>query len=353
MSKDNIKGNHNDKKTSFSYFLALEKLFSKFPERPKNIIKNRYGIKNEDPKTLEEIGKEFKITRERVRQIIKETLRKTKKQEDGSLNNILDKLKFTIQEKNGIIKETNLLSDSFELKEKGSLKFFLDLFDGISFKEIPGELEKSWSTENFDHNEWRKVKNEVIDILEKTKKPLTDQEIFKVMKESKIPDIGQKKLFDYLDVSSEIKKGSFEKWGLRSWDEITPKGTREKIYLVLKETGKPLHFKEIAGLIDKHKLGKKKKTHPQTVHNELIRDKRFVLVGRGIYALSEWGYKKGTVKEVIEDVLMKNCDKPMKREEILDEILKMRKVKKSTILINLNNFFQRAGKNEYSIKKPC
>ena len=147
-----------------------------------------------------------------------------------------------------------------------------------------------------------------------------------------------------------IKKGNFGKWGLKKWDEISPKGTREKIYLILKETGRPLHFKEIAGLIDKYKLNKKKKSHPQTVHNELIRDKRFILVGRGIYALSEWGYKRGTVKEVIEDILMKNKE-PMERETIIEKILEARKVKKSTVMINLNNFFERVGKNRYSIKK--
>jgi len=42
---------------------------------------------------------------------------------------------------------------------------------------------------------------------------------------------------------------------------------------------------------------------------------------------------------------------PMKREDILSEILKMRQVKKSTVMINLNNFFVRNSKNEYTIKK--
>jgi DNA-directed RNA polymerase delta subunit len=342
--------NSSKKMAKISLFLALEKFFSDLPERSAGIIKDRYGIESKEPKTLEEIGKEYNITRERVRQIIRETFKKLKKKKSENTDAVNDKIKFTIEEKNDIMKKEVLLSDDLEIKEKGSLKFFLDIFGNFSFKEIQGELEGSWATESFDINEWRKIKNSVKEILEKIKNPLTNQELLEKIKESGGIDAEQKKIFDYLEVSSEIKKGSFEKWGLKIWDEITPKGTKEKIYLILKETGKPLHFKEIAGLIDKHKLNKKKKTHPQTIHNELIRDKRFILVGRGIYALSEWGYSQGTVKEVIEDILKKNAE-PMEREEIINRILNARKVKKSTVLINLNNFFEKVGKKRYYIKK--
>lgn len=344
------KENGDNKRIKFSFFLALEKLFSELPERPQGIIKERYGIENEKPKTLEEIGREYKITRERVRQIIRETLKKLKKKKNESIDDVWDKLRFTLKEKNGIIRQDKLLSDNLDSKEKGSLKFFLDLFGSIDFKEIAGELDASWALDDFSVNEWRKIKNNIKEILEKNQNSLSDNELLEKIKDSGIAEISRKKIFDYLEVSSEIKKGNFGKWGLEAWDEINPKGTREKIYLVLKETGNPLHFKEIASLIDKYKLNKKKKTHPQTVHNELIRDKRFILVGRGIYALSEWGYKQGTVREVIEDILKTNAN-PMEREEIVGKILNARKVKKSTIMINLNNFFERVGKNQYSIKK--
>jgi DNA-directed RNA polymerase delta subunit len=103
-------------------------------------------------------------------------------------------------------------------------------------------------------------------------------------------------------------------------------------------------------LIDRHGLQKgKKKTHPQTVHNELIKDKRFVLVGRGTYALSEWGYKRGTVKEVLEEILRKHS-RPMKRGDIIKKVLEVRQVKKSTIVINLNTFFAKIDKDTYALK---
>ncbi|HAV11549.1 MAG TPA: hypothetical protein DCX32_03320 [Candidatus Moranbacteria bacterium] len=109
-----------------------------------------------------------------------------------------------------------------------------------------------------------------------------------------------------------------------------------------------MHFKDIAEEIDKSGLNKKK-THPQTVHNELIKDKKFVLVGRGIYALAEWGYEKGTVKDVLEDIL-KKYPAAMTREEIIKEVLKVRQVKKSTVIINLNNYFKKTKEGKYTSK---
>lgn len=334
----------------FSYFFALEKLFSEISERPRQIILGRYGIHNGKVKTLEEIGKEYEITRERVRQIIRETVKKIKKGKNENLFKVEDKIRFTIKEKNGIIKEEELLTAELEFKEKGALKFFLELFETVSTKEIPGELEKSWSAHDFEVNEWRRIKNSVKDILNEIQNPLSHKDLLDKVSNLNEIEISHDKITNYLSVSSEIKKSKFGKWGLSSWDEINPKGTREKIYLILKETGKPLHFREIAALIDKHKLNKKEKTHPQTVHNELIRDKRFILVGRGIYALSEWGYQKGTVKEVLDDIFKKS-NKPLGRDEIISKVLAVRKVKKSTILINLNNFFQKTEKDRYFIRK--
>ncbi|MDO8529129.1 MAG: sigma factor-like helix-turn-helix DNA-binding protein [bacterium] len=334
----------------FSFFSALKRLFADVPERPRKIIGERYGLKTGKKKTLEEIGKEYGITRERVRQIIRETVKKIKKAKNESLSETGKRLEFTIQEKNGIMQEEKILSESLEPKERGAIKFFLHISDNIVFREISGELKKSWMIKSFDFSEWKKVKDGIKLILEKNQKSLAENEILKEVREFEKKDIERKKLLDYLDVSAEIQKSHFGKWGLAAWDEINPRGTREKIYLVLKEVKKPIHFREIAIFIDKYGLSGKKKAHPQTVHNELIRDNRFILVGRGTYALAEWGYRKGTVKEVLESIFKENS-KLLSREEIISKVLSIRKVKKSTVLINLNSFFQKAGKNEYFIKK--
>ena len=167
-----------------------------------------------------------------------------------------------------------------------------------------------------------------------------------------VEGFSQDRLLHFLLVSKSIRQNVFGKWGLAEWSEIKPRGMREKAHLVLKTSAQPLHFRDIAKMIDEYGLHgtKKKKSHPQTVHNELIKDQRFVLVGRGIYALSDWGYKKGTVKDVITEIL-REAGKPLSREEIVERVFEIRQVKKSTVVINLNTYFARAGKNVYTLKK--
>jgi DNA-directed RNA polymerase delta subunit len=194
------------------------------------------------------------------------------------------------------------------------------------------------------------VEEASLEILEKGKKTLSlDELVEAVEKELKEKNITSSEIRSYLRVLAKIRSNRFEKWGITKWPEIEPKNTRDKIYLILKENRKPLHFREIAEKIDEFGLSKKK-AHPQTVHNELIKDKRFVLIGRGIYAVAEWGYSKGTVRDVLREILEKNG--PLSKEEIFKEVFKKRKVKKATVMINLNNsqFFVKKG-NIYSLKK--
>jgi hypothetical protein len=115
--------------------------------------------------------------------------------------------------------------------------------------------------------------------------------------------------------------------------------------LVLKKVGKPIHFKEVARLIGPEAL-------VQSVHNELIRDSRFVLVGRGTYALREWGFKDGDVKDIILDIL-KEERRPLSKEELIDRVLKQRFVKKNTVLLNLSNkkYFIRTNEGKYTISE--
>ena len=112
-----------------------------------------------------------------------------------------------------------------------------------------------------------------------------------------------------------------------------------------------MHFNEIAEAIKQSDF-KRKDVTTQAIHNELIKDKRFVLVGRGIYALREWGYKNGTVADIITDVL-KKANKPLHRDEIVKEVLKSRYVKETTILLNLQgkDQFKRVAKATYELQE--
>jgi len=147
-----------------------------------------------------------------------------------------------------------------------------------------------------------------------------------------------------LEISKKIQKNSEGFFGLKEWPEINPKGVKDKAFLVFKKEQKPLHFAQVAQLIDS--------ALPQTVHNELIKDPRFILVGRGIYALREWGYEPGMVKDVILNIL-KQAKNPLSKEEILQKTLKQRLVKQNTVFLNLSNrkYFLRTGDGRYKIQE--
>ena len=110
-----------------------------------------------------------------------------------------------------------------------------------------------------------------------------------------------------------------------------------------------MHFSDIAKKI-KDSDFKRKNVTTQAIHNELIKDKRFVLIGRGIYALDSWGFSKGTVSDIISNVL-KKAGEPLHRDEIVKRVLESRYVKETTILLNLQGKpqFKRVAKATYTL----
>jgi len=334
-------------------FLDLaEKILTGLPDRSVEIVQRRFGLTAHPGETLEKIGKRYGITRERVRQIIAEAIKSVAKKSDHEHFLLAEeRIVFTIEGNGGIIKKADAIekikvsSD----EEANAIKFFAACSKKIFGVEEKGMLEKSWVVSKDVLAPIKKAIAHAEKNIFKNKALLSDEEIVEKLAEA-LPEFPKDDLISFLSVSEKVKKNKFGKWGMIDWMEISPKGTREKVHLILKEHKKPLHFTEIAELIDKYDLGKRK-AHPQTVHNELIKDDRFVLVGRGIYALSEWGYFAGTIKDIIE-VILKEAGRPMEKDEIVEKVLAMRKVKKTTIMINLNNrkFFQKKG-NKYSLKK--
>lgn len=335
-------------------------LFSESP-RTQEIVKKRYGLSQKKMHTLEKIGQDHGITRERVRQIISDAIsRLAKKRNEGSFMEFEEKISLVIKENDGIIKEDVLMDvvGCADPLDRNAISFLGMLSDRVVIIDKKEEwVSKSWANSADVLNKVKKIRAVVVDVLAEKKNGKNNlwqeneivAEIKKRIGEVEV-EVTHKEISSHLDVLSEVAKSKFGKWGMAHWDEISPKGTRERIHLVLKESKKPLHFKEIAKLIDQYGLSNKK-AHPQTVHNELIKDDKFVLIGRGIYALQEWGYKRGTIREVLKDIL-KNSKKSLTKEEIFSEVLKLRKVKKATVMINLNNpnFFKKIG-NTYALKK--
>jgi hypothetical protein len=150
----------------------------------------------------------------------------------------------------------------------------------------------------------------------------------------------------WLSMSKSIAKNGLGEWGKATSPNIRTRGVKDYAFLVMRRHGSPMHFKEVADSISKT-FGKK--IHYATCHNELIKDSRFVLVGRGMYALAEWGYKAGIAREVIQDILRR--EGPLAKDDVVEKVMKERYFKKNTILVNLANpkYFKKNKSGLYNL----
>lgn len=130
-----------------------------------------------------------------------------------------------------------------------------------------------------------------------------------------------------------LDKNQLNEWGHTSSNQVKVRGIKDFAYLILRKAGKPMHFREVANTIN---TTFNKKAHVATCHNELIKDKRFVLVGRGMYGLAEWGRAGGVVRDVINKVISQ-AESPLTKEEIIERVRTLRDVKPNTIAVNLQN----------------
>lgn len=331
-------------KNPFNYSQIHKNLFKDLSSRTQDILEKRFGLDQDEPETLESIGKDYKICRERVRQIEQSGLKKIKPQlEDSRYQKIFDHYFSYLKENGDLKREDLLLSDLGGPRWQNHTRFWLTL--GDSFKGIP-ENDKYYALWTSSKNSLNQAKQTVEQLQKRFKKKKV------LLSPEEISDIFDKDFcLSYIEISKEIEKGYQGLYGLIDWPEIDPRGIKDKSYLVLKHKDKPLHFREVAQEIEKLGLSEKP-VLTQTVHNELIRDSRFVLIGRGIYALKEWGYKPGQVKDVIVKILKKE-DRPLGKEKIVKKVLSRRMVNRNTVLLNLNNrkYFKKTSKGKYTVKK--
>ncbi len=322
----------------FNYQKTCQNLLKDLPERQKIVISRRFALSGESKReTLESIGTDLGITRERVRQIEKDGFSKIK-QKIASCKPIFLSFKKRIHNSGDLRKESLLLKELGGEKQQPQVYFLLTLAQNFERFQGSKDFYCFWTVKQKTFNLAEKVIGTFCSQLKKINKPVP-------LKELKKPfSLNQTALVSYLEISKNIQQNSEGLFGLKNWPEINPRGVKDNAYLVLTKTKKPLHFIQITKLIDK--------ALPQTVHNELIKDPRFVLVGRGIYGLRAWGYEPGLVKDVIFKVL-KTSKKPLAKQEILSQVFKQRLVKENTILLNLSNrkYFSKNTQGKYQIRE--
>lgn len=331
---------------------SVKKLLLALPERSRDIIIKRYGLgKNPDLMTLDAIGKAYGITRERVRQIENHALNAIRKSknytEEKSTFEEIEKL---ISNLGGIVVEQDLLDVvSKDPSTQSCINFILVV--GHPFNKIKEDedFKHRWF---IDNNLAERIQGSLKKLYENLKDDelITEQEMVKtflnyiegVSEQYRTEEIAKR----WLSLSKKISKNQLGEWGKTVSPNVSTKGVRDYAYLVIRKHGSPIHFKEVAKAITRVF---NKKAHVATTHNELIKDPRFVLVGRGLYALSEWGYMSGVVKDVIKKVLEKNG--PLSKNELVEKVMKERYVRENTIVINLQNkkYFTKNKDGKYDI----
>ena len=331
----------------------IDELFADFNPRQVKVISGRYGLKTGEKTTLQEIGDELGITRERVRQIEEYCLKKLEKRVKEELQDFLEFCHKHLLKTGGVRRDDYFINDiKYFIKpdlDKGvknadqKIRFLLWAGGMPFYHKEDEDFTGFWYADEDVKRKFLDFVKNLTNLLEKhDKQAALDDKIY----------LKQCKDFHtchYVLIPRHFGFNVFGDFGLRDWPEIEPRTIRDKIYLVLKKHGKPLHFSEIAKYITDLGIDRKP-AHIQTAHNELINDDRFVLVGRGIYGLNEHGFMPGTVREVITRLLKANG--PLTKAEVVELVNKERFLQENTILINLQNkrYFKKLADGRYHLR---
>jgi len=340
------------KKLSFDNSTLVKNLLSEVPERAREVLVFRFGLgASSERETLEAIGERWSITRERVRQIESaglDAIRSSKAFSNAT--SAFDELAIYVESLGSIVEEEELLNGlSTDEKARNRFRFLLVVGSAFFRERETDEFFARWHVD-------AETSEKVHQALSKLYTSLSDNEVLTegVMMERFLEELkhvndaykNEEVLKRWLSLSKNISSNPLSEWGRTNTPAIRTKGVRDYAYLVIKQGGKPMHFGDVAKTIGELFA---KEAHVATTHNELIKDARFVLVGRGLYALSEWGYQPGVVRDVIKAVLKK--DGPLSKEKVIDEVKKVRYVKDNTILVNLNDvrYFKRNKNGTYGL----
>jgi len=332
-------------------------VFASLTSRQRDVVLGRFGLdKNKKRETLAALGTKYGVTRERIRQIEVSALGALRREMSAhaEFGDLIERIKRFLKEKGGVSKKEEFLN------------YLGDFVDGLTENHIFLLIETTkafnvYTEDRHFHDFYYLDKtalksamnfvNQWAAFLNSKKEHVLKGEYEGFLKSYlRKKGVNEAQAHNYLTISKRIHKNPFGDKGLTDWPEIKPRTIRDRAYLILKKKSRPLHFRSITGIINEVGFDARKASAP-TVHNELIKDGRFVLVGRGIYALSEHGYEPGTAREVISRVLKKHG--AMKPREIILAIQKERFFKPNTILVNLQNksYFERLPSGEYQIRE--
>ena len=338
---------------SFQPKSVTKDLLASLPERSRRVLSDRFGLAGKgERRTLDAIGQEYGITRERVRQIENHSISAVRDSEAyATLTQHLEDLKAAVATLGAVLAEHTIVEHLAKGDaDRNHLVFLLTVGHQFDDRREDNDFKARWHIDEQLTEQVEAALSSLYESLEPNK--LTPEEEFlelfaKHLKQAGVKNRAPEVLPRWLLISKRIGRNPLGEWGRQDSPHVRIKNTRDFAYLTLKRHGSPMHFIEVAKNIEKL-FGRK--THPATTHNELIKDSRFVLVGRGLYALKEWGYEPGVVRDVIAGILKR--EGPLTREEIIERVKRERYVKDATIAVNLqNDMFAKTTEGKYSLAK--
>jgi len=320
-------------------------------EKEQDIIIGRFGLSGNRIMTLASIGEKYSVTRERIRQVQNYTVAKLKR---NAKNTKLQELHLEL---------TKLMTKNGNLISEADLEAFLvkkypEHADSLPELKLACVLHENIIQEynrvdylpHYRHQELAFSLVKTIDlrsaaILKKRQQTYPVNELAKKIQDelnAQHQRVSLQTIYSAWNLDRRLVVKNDEV-SIKSWRHINPRTLNDKINYVLREEHEALHYSQITKKIIAKDFDEKD-ISVQAIHNELINNQDFVLIGRGIYALKTWGYKAGTVADVLESILAKNG--PMHLEDLTEAVLQRRKVKKITVQINLNSKKHKFLKNK-------
>ena len=337
----------------FDSVAAVKAVLQTIPnKRNREIIQRRLGLFGPN-ETLDQIGSSLDLTRERIRQIAGGVMAELKANVSrqgpvAQLKSAEAQIKSALNKIGNVARTSELtkrLIGGHDRTHQAQVTFLARLSpEFVVIDPSPHHHAGIGLSSHHSHQAVHQHISTIVDHLDDLGNPVTPETI----SQDRLPKLSAAHVHGLASLS---KKLAFldNVWGLHRWPTVNPSNIGHKIYLILRQSPEPLHFSEIAKRIQNSNFRRNQVTEA-AVHNELIRDGRFVLVARGKYALEEQGYRHGTVADIITDILTDQG--PTDRDEIVRQVLKQRFVKETTITLNLQSkpqFKRQPGTTKYML----
>ncbi|MFC1625870.1 DNA-directed RNA polymerase subunit alpha C-terminal domain-containing protein [Patescibacteria group bacterium] len=329
--------------------------------RSMDILKRRYGLGTGEKETLEEIGKSYGVTRERIRQIQKRAVKKIQHPSTkGRLQTI--GLVEEMMYKNGIV-----LSD-YEADSLVPKYFDNTSYDGSSFLDLLSDI--GWVQKNrigdvnlyapkniISKTNISKLTDEIYDFIKNEKKLIPIEVIITHFKEKYYDVVNNANLSQLIlrlcRLDPRIEEKLPNKLGLYS-SHPSVRDWRNHMVDILSNENTPLHFTEICEEVNAIlRLMGDKRLDVRRVHSILIENVEFSHTGvRGTYGLTKWGLRKEMTPVLVEEILEKS-GRPLHWRQIYNYVKKYKDTKEANILaiLNSNEKFMKHGHGEYVLKK--